>query len=559
MSDVLTRTERCRRPSPSGRRRRGRIAALVMAPALLLGACASDSESGSGSGSGSEDTILEDGGLNTGFVNRQSGAEPKKGGTLTMGMYAPVQSLDPVKINGSGTAGGIEMAALYDVLVRYDHEKKEWVPHLAQSVEPNADYTQWTLKLRPGVTFTDGTPYDAEAVVFNLDRHKESGSRLVPLLQGISWAASDPTTVTFTLEQPWSGFPYVLAWTGGYTPSPTAVKADPQNWWRNPVGAGPFVLSEFRPNEVLALNANEKYWDGRPNLDQVRFAHLQGDEPKADALMTGSFQASFVRLPVPARAVIDAGFPGFLTLNNSGEFLLMNNGVRGQTTRPTADERVRRAVRLAIDSKAYNDRGYDGKGFPANSLMGPRSEWATESSVSPDPEEARRLVAEVKAEKGWDGKMSTITAVGSEDRAFSIQAILNSVGFDIQVEVLPTITDMINRVFVDANYDMISWGMNVSDAEPWVALNQNLSSRSVANPSGFKNEQIDDLLVKLRATDDDATQQDLLNQIQSIWDRNQPGVILSQQPELIGWAKNVHGIVPTVASMVLFHDAFLSQ
>ena len=122
-----------------------------MAPALLLGACASDSDSASSS----EDTIIQDGGLNTGFVNRQDAAEPKQGGTLTMGMYAPVQSLDPVKINGSGTAGGIEMAALYDVLVRYDYEKKDWFPHLAQSVEPNADFTQWTARIRPGIRFQD--------------------------------------------------------------------------------------------------------------------------------------------------------------------------------------------------------------------------------------------------------------------------------------------------------------------------------------------------------------------------------------------------------------------
>jgi peptide/nickel transport system substrate-binding protein len=324
------------------------------------------------------------------------------------------------------------------------------------------------------------------------------------------------------------------------------------------VGAGPFVLSEFRPMEVLALSANPDYWGGRPNLDQVRFAHLQGDAPKAEALLSGDFQASFVRLPVPARDVIEAGYPGFLTLNNSGEFLLMNNGVRDQVDRPTADERVRMAVRLALDSQAYNDRGYNGEGFPSDSLMGPRSEWATESTVTPDPEEAARLVAEVKAEKGWDGSMSTITAVGSEDRAFSIQAALNAVGFDIEVEVLPTITDMINRVFIDANYDMISWGMNISDAEPWVALNQNLSSTSLSNPSGYKNPEVDALLGELRSSDDDARTQEIINELQVIWDRDMPGVILSQQPELIGWAKNVHGIVPTIGSMVLFHEAFIS-
>ena len=92
-----------------------------------------------------------------------------------------------------------------------------------------------------------------------------------------------------------------------------------------------------------------------------------------------------------------------------------------------------------------------------------------------------------------------------------------------------------------------------------MALNQNLSSTSVANPSGFKNPEVDALLLQLRATDDAAEQQQLLNDIQAIWDQQMPGVILSQQPELIGWNEKVHGITPTIASMVLFHDAFITQ
>ncbi|MCD9623261.1 ABC transporter substrate-binding protein [Rhabdothermincola salaria] len=538
--------------------------AIALFAALLASSCASDDESGDGGNGGnggdaSGEEIIDDGALNTGFVNTQDEVEPVEGGTLTMGMYSPITSLDPTVINGSGTAGGIEMAALYDVLMRYDYDTGEFVPHLAESLEPNEDFTQWTLTLPSDVTFTDGTPYDAEAVAFNLQRHNDSASRLRPLLVGLTWEVTDPQTLTFNLETAWSGFPWVLAWTGGYIASPTAIQADPENWADNPVGAGPFAnLAEFSANEVLALDANEDYWGEGPYLDQIRFAHLQGDAAKAEAVLSDDFEAGFIRLPVPAREVIDAGYPGFLTLNNSGEFILMNNGVRDQTDRPTADERVRKAVRLAIDSQAYNDRGYDGLGFPTNSLMGPRSEWATESTVEADPEEARRLLEEYKAETGWDGKMSTITAVGSEDRAFSIQALLNNVGFDIEVEVLPTITDMINRVFIDANYDMISWGMNIADAEPWVALNQNLSSTSLANPSGFSDPQLDELLIELRASDDAARTQEILDEIQVIWSDNQPGVILSQQPELIAWNPSVHGVVPTIASMVLFHETFIT-
>src|SRR5690606_26464004 len=164
------------------------------------------------------------------------------------------------------------------------------------------------------ITSPAGPPSDAAAVPSNLTRHVEGRSRLAPLLTGITWTATDAQTVTFTIEQAWSGFPYVLAWTGGYIASPTAIQADPEGWSSSPVGAGPFVRSEFRPMEVLALAANPDDWGGRPNLAQVRFAPLQGDAAKAEALLSGDFQPSFVRLPVPARDVIEAGYPGFLTL-----------------------------------------------------------------------------------------------------------------------------------------------------------------------------------------------------------------------------------------------------
>ncbi|MCD9622747.1 ABC transporter substrate-binding protein [Rhabdothermincola salaria] len=545
------------RANGTARARWLRALGLVVFTLLVATSCASSGDDSSADGDGGG-ALLEEG-LTSGLVNVEEAPEPQQGGTLTMGMFSPVRSLDPAVITGSGTAGGIELAALYDVLMRFDREADEYVPQLAESLTPNDDFTEWTLKLRPEVTFTDGTPLDAEAVVFNLQRHVDEQNRTGALLNGITFEATDAQTVTFTLDDPWAGFPWLLSWTAGYIASPTAIQADPEGWASNPVGAGPFVLDEFAANEVLSVNANEDYWNGRPNLDQVRFTLLQGAQPTADAILAGDFQAGFVRDPEPVRELIDAGYPGYLVLNNSGEIILLNNGSRGQTDRPTADPRVRLAVRHAVDSEAYNERGYNGQGFPAYTVMGPSSQWSTESSIEPNPEEAQRLVEEVKAEDGWDGSLSIITTVGSEDRALSTQASLNAVGMDVEVDVVPTVSDMLNRVFVDANFDMILWGMSVDDAEPWVAMYRDLSSESATNPSGYASAEMDALLTELRAASDEAETQEVLDEVQALWDVDQPAVNLSQQPDLIAWAPDVYGMVPTVASMVLLDQAFIAD
>src|SRR5690606_10378719 len=87
-----------------------------------------------------------------------SSLEPKQGGSITMGMFSETAGLDPVVTFGGGATGTTEVGAVYDTLMRYDTDTGEYVPHLAESLESNDDKTSWTLKLRPDVKFTDGTP-----------------------------------------------------------------------------------------------------------------------------------------------------------------------------------------------------------------------------------------------------------------------------------------------------------------------------------------------------------------------------------------------------------------
>ena len=164
------------------------------------------------------------------------------GGTLTFGSYSKISGLDPLVGLGQGTSGGIPMAALYDSIVRYNQATKKYEMRTAESVTPSADSLEWTVKLKPGIKFTDGTDYDAEAVRFGMNRHRVgtgipttdcalwwacprngvSSSAYMSLVKDI--AVVDKLTLKFTLTEPYTAFYYNLSAEAAMIPSPTAMK-----------------------------------------------------------------------------------------------------------------------------------------------------------------------------------------------------------------------------------------------------------------------------------------------------------------------------------------------
>src|SRR5688572_26038143 len=155
---------------------------------------------------------------------------PVMGGSITIGVFSPPQGFDPIMSSSAhGTIGGIELMALYDTVVSWNPETGEYVPRTAESFEPNGDHTVWTLTLKPDITFTDGTAYDAEAVKFNVERHMQptvrSASRFILTTFVQSIEVTDPLTVEFTLTRSWTGFPFLFTRDVGLIASPTAIQA----------------------------------------------------------------------------------------------------------------------------------------------------------------------------------------------------------------------------------------------------------------------------------------------------------------------------------------------
>ena len=171
-------------------------------------------------------------------------------------------------------------------------------PYLAQSITPNADYTAWTITLRSGIVFHDGTPLNADALHLNLTKQAASplvGPAFAALIEGS--AVTGPLTVTITMKAPWVPFDYYLAQgQTGYVAAPSMLNNP--NGTTHPVGTGPFIFKEWIPNSHFTATANPHYWrPGLPYLSQITFKPIIEPTSRTDALESGTIDIMHTNSP----------------------------------------------------------------------------------------------------------------------------------------------------------------------------------------------------------------------------------------------------------------------
>ncbi|WP_345602333.1 ABC transporter substrate-binding protein [Tomitella cavernea] len=522
-----------------------------MASAALLVGCTSGGDGGSGStGSGSGEP------MQAGIIGDQSDAgSPADGGTLSFAGYALPSSLDPVKTQPAGSTGGTEMVSVYDLLMRYDAESGEFVPQLAETLTESDDHLSWTLKLPDGVTFSDGTPFDAQAVVDSTNRYNElHGANSEQFVAGVkSVVAEDPTTVLYNLNQPWHEFPALLTFGHGMIVAPAAY-ADPENF--QPIGAGPFTVASFTPGSKLVMKPRADYWDGPPHLDELNFVTVQGEQAKIDALNSGDIQMAFM---LQEDKIDDATeqFPGFYEPVSMGDVGAINN----REGHPGAIPEVRHAMQLAIDPDVINQRAKNDKGMPGSELFQKWSKWHSDdvSEVTPDLERARRLLNKAKAE-GYDGHLTYVglQSQTSQDIAVAVQAMLQQVGFTVDVEYAATSTDVVQRLYVDHDFDLTHTSNSISDAVPFMRLSASMRSDSSNNMIGYSNPKMDALLEKTQQSTSDDEKRAGLAQIANLINEDAPVLIWGAGANFVPWTQNVHGAVPSTDGIMLLGDVWLS-
>jgi peptide/nickel transport system substrate-binding protein len=486
---------------------------------------------------------------------------PKSGGTLTFGTLSPVTSLDPISVAGTGSAGGTELGALYGYLMRFDVATKQYVPYMAQSLTPNGDFSVWTLTLRPNVKFTDGTPFDSNAVITNLKRDMNPANRATAAgrLSFIgSMADPDDHTVVLTLKRPWAGFPYALASIGGVIAAPSYLaKVDAGDKTAPAVGAGPFVLTSFRANEELTMSANKGFFAGAPYLDRVIFVNIAGGSATLQAFETGQTQAALITDPLSVKAAKDQKIPNFEALYDLATEVLVNN----RKTSPFADQRLREAVAMGIDLNLYNQRVQQGLGVPSDALFPQESQWYDPAiqGVPYDPVKAKALVTDAKA-GGFNGTVRFF-GTNAPDAApipVALLAMLEPLGFKLQT-TLGTSAQSIVQVIVKKDFDLASFGAAAADFDPFLVLYLQLYSTSPNNFSGYSNPQMDAAIDALRVASTRDAQKSALDQVAQAWNADPPFANLGTASWLLLHKANVQGLSETSDSVLLFDKAWFSS
>src|SRR5699024_5405713 len=333
-----------------------------------------------------------------------------------------------------------------------------------------------------------------------------------------------------------------------------AAYADPDNF--TPIGAGPYTVANFSPSESLELAPRADYWDGKPYLDSLKFVNIAGDQPKLQALESGGIQMAFMRSAEWTDEAKDK-YPVFYEPLNLADVLQINN----REGHAGADPNVRKAIALAMDPDVINQRAFNGKGHPTTKIFADWSKWHNDvPAFEQDTAQATQLVDAAKAD-GFDGKLTYVSVNNpvSQAIATSTQAMLNAVGFDVDVQYTATVTDMAKRLYVDHDFDITYSSYSVSDAVPYMRLSSALRSDSSNNILGYDSPEMDTLLDTAQHATSDEAEKDALEAIEQKIHDDVPFLNLGWGANFVAWQPNVFGALPSNDGIMLLGKAWIKQ
>ncbi|MFI5040908.1 MAG: ABC transporter substrate-binding protein, partial [Acidimicrobiales bacterium] len=295
-------------------------------------------------------------------------ATPKTGGTLRFGLESDVATLDDAQ-GLAQPADKVVGLSIYDPLASYD-DQGNVIPYLASAIAHSADSATWTLTVRQGVTFSDGTPFNADAVVAHYKRIQDPATKSFWYSDATKFTvtAPDETTVVFHLSAPNVAFAQDLCGTEAYIESPTAVKAEGADYGRKPVGTGPFVLKEYVTGDHVLVDKNPTYWkkdasgNPLPYLDAIRFVPIPDTKARLSSLQAGDVDLIQTDDSSTIKQALDAGLKVQKVSGSSATIVIFDNLVA-----PLDDVRVRQALDYATDRPALNSVVYGGVRQPAYS------------------------------------------------------------------------------------------------------------------------------------------------------------------------------------------------
>jgi peptide/nickel transport system substrate-binding protein len=473
--------------------------------------------------------------------------------TLRIGLAEDPDILDPTL--GRTYVGRIVFAALCDKLFDID-EKLNIVPQLALSHETSADGKEVTIKLRAGVKFQDGEPFDAEAAKFSLERHLTfPASFRKPELAALDHIEIvDPLTIKLVLKNPFSPLLAQLTDRSGMMVSPKAAKAEGDKFGLHPVCAGPYKFVERVQQDHIVLEKFADYWNKDnifidrvvylPIIDStVRLANLKSSGlDLIERLLATDIKAVKDDPNLKLSSAIELGYQG-MTLN------VGKDKAKGPLSQSAE---VRQALDLSIDREAINQVVFNGEFKPGNQWVNPdHPYYQTAFPVRPrDVEKAKALLKEAGITPPVSVDFMVPNNAETQAVAQVIQSMAAETGFDMKIRVTEFATSLKLAEAGDYQAYMLNWSGRIDpDGNSYVFL----KSDAPQNYSAWSNPEADKALDDARLVSDPAQRKPIYQKLTKLVLDEEPiiylyhrGILIAHTAGLEGYQQMPDGLVRVV-------------
>lgn len=463
-----------------------RVAAALAAAALalsMLSACGGDSNASTES-SASGPT-----------------GDPVSGGTLRAIQGTEPRTLDPVVIANSMANEPLLGNALYGELVINDVATGEIQYRIAESLETTDNGTTWLLKLKDGILYSDGTPMTAADVKFNWEHMKDPAVASAYLGDASTIKSIDVVddhTAQITLVSPNAQFRTLITETAlNWIGKPATIQQGQAVIDAHPVGAGPFVLEEWRRQDVIKLVKNDKYYDApKPYLDSIEIRTIQDIEQRFNTLSSGGADLALESQWKNLDKAKQASLQTFLIPMGGGTGLALNF-----RRAPFDDVRARRAISQALDLKLIDDAVNGGTGEIPETMFFPESPFFQDIPLqTTDHAAAQQLFDELAAEGNPVKFTITMFSASTQPLAESIQTQLSTFN-NVTVEAKTIDPAQYGKTMADRDFDSVT--TSLSETRLW----RGLYGESGSNFSGINDPELNAALADSRT----ATSNDQLN------------------------------------------------
>lgn len=491
---------------------------------------------------------------------------PKESNEPKEKIFVFAKSGDPVGLDPANVTDGESIYVtqqILETLVKYKDENTEVIPALAESWESSKDGLTWTFHLRKDVKFHDGTPFNAQAVKFNFDRWMDKNNPyhhgefeyygyMFGGYPGVikEVKAVDDYTVQITLNSPLAPFLSNLAMPNFAISSPEAIKKYGQDYFKHPVGTGPFKFVEWKKDDQVVLERNDEYWGGKANFDKVIFRTIPDNSARLMELKSGNIDAMIGLNPDDVETVKnDPNLQLLLRPSMNVGYLAMN-----MEKKPFDNVKVRQAINYAINKKALVDAFFGGLAKPAKNPL-PPSLWGYNDEIQDyeyDPAKAKALLAEAGFPNGfsttlWAMPVARPYMPQPKQIAEAIQKDLEAVGIKAKIVTYDWATYLKKGENGEHELYLLGWTGDNGDPDNFLYVlldKDNAKKGSASNVSFYKNDKVHELLIKAQQESDQAKRAEYYKEAQVIIHNDAPWVPLVHSTPPVAAKKTVKNWMP---------------